>query len=91
MVVEGTNDDHPEQPAEDVSTATTTTEKDTHIAVSPEGPTTPTLPTDSTGPAASGDSATPTRCAPLFWRSRQRQRYAPDRLRYPFESSGQLA
>ena len=90
-VVGGAIDDHLEHPVEDASTTITTTEEDTHITIAPEGPTTPTptMPTDSTGPAVSGDLDTPTRYAPLLQRSRH-QRHAPDRFGYPFESRGRM-
>ena len=91
IVVEGAIDDHPEHPAEDVSTTITTTEKGTHIPIAPEGSTTPTpsLPTDSTGPAVSGDCATFTRYAPLLRRWRCLRR-VPDGFSYPFESRGKM-
>ena len=86
-VVEGAID-HLEHPAEDTIT-NTTMEGDIQVPVAPERLTTPTptLPMNSTGPAVSGDMATPTKHAPLLRRS-SRQRRAPDRLSYPLKAEG---
>ena len=86
-VVEGAID-RLEHPAEDTIT-NTNMEGDIQVPVAPEGSTTPTptLRTNSTGPAVSGDMATPTKYAPLLRRS-SRQRRAPDRLGYPLKAEG---
>ena len=84
-VVEGENDDHPEDPAEDISTTITTTEK------------TPTSPLHLRGqlplplPCQQTPHVLPHLETQLLLRhSRRHQRHAPDKFGYPFESRGQM-